>query len=114
MGYFKKHELFEMTIELTEEVVSEAGDKSTAILSNPKNMANFIQVIFDKLVEINETLEDEDEDEEDDEEEEEEDEEEEEEEGEDEEEPEEDSEEESEEEPEDEQKPAAEKEAEEE
>ena len=45
MGYFKKHELFEMTIELTEEVVSEAGDKSTAILSNPKNMANFIQVI---------------------------------------------------------------------
>ena len=65
MGYFKKHELFEMTIELTEEVVSEAGDKSTAILSNPKNMANFIQVIFDKLVEINETLEDEDEDEDD-------------------------------------------------
>lgn len=64
MGYFKKHELFEMTIELTEEVVSEAGDKSTAILSNPKNMANFIQVIFDKLVEINETLDDEDEDEE--------------------------------------------------
>lgn len=109
MGYFKKHELFEMTIELTEEIVSEAGDKSTAILSNPKNMANFIQVIFDKLVEINETLEDEDEDEEDDEEEEEE--------GEDEKEPEEESEEdeeeseeESEKKPEDEQEPAAEKE----
>ncbi len=64
MGYFKKHELFEMTIELTSEVVAESGDKSTAILSNPKNMANFIQVIFDKLVEINETLEDEDEEEE--------------------------------------------------
>lgn len=69
MGYFKKHELFEMTIELTSEVVAESGDKSTAILSNPKNMANFIQVIFDKLVEINETLEDEDEEEEDEEEE---------------------------------------------
>ncbi|MBQ9954060.1 MAG: hypothetical protein IJO87_01340 [Eggerthellaceae bacterium] len=64
MGYYKKHELFEMTIELTEEIVSESGDKSTAILSNPKNMANFIQVIFDKLCEINETLEDEDDDEE--------------------------------------------------
>ena len=64
MGYFKKHELFEMTIELTSEVVAESGDKSTAILSNPKNMANFIQVIFDKLVEINETLEDEEEEEE--------------------------------------------------
>ncbi len=76
MGYYKKHELFEMTIELTEEIVSESGDKSTAILSNPKNMANFIQVIFDKLCEINETLEDEDDDEEEEEEEEEEDEEE--------------------------------------
>jgi len=63
MGYFKKHELFEMTIELTSEVVAESGDKSTAILSNPKNMANFIQVIFDKLVEINETLEEEEEEE---------------------------------------------------
>ena len=70
MGYYKKHELFEMTIELTEEIVSESGDKSTAILSNPKNMANFIQVIFDKLCEINETLEDEDDDEEEEEEEE--------------------------------------------
>lgn len=64
MGYFKKHELFEMTLELTEEIVSEAGDKSTAILSNPKNMTNFIQVVFDKLCEINETLEEEEEEEE--------------------------------------------------
>lgn len=64
MGYFKKHELFEMTLDLTSEVVSESGDKSTAILQNPKNMANFIEVIFEKLVEINETLEDGEEDEE--------------------------------------------------
>lgn len=63
MGYFKKHELFEMTLDLTSEVVSESGDKSTAILQNPKHMANFIEIIFEKLVEINETLEDEDEDE---------------------------------------------------
>ena len=63
MGYFKKHELFEMTLDLTSEVVSESGDKSTAILQNPKNMANFIEVIFEKLVEINEMLEDGEEDE---------------------------------------------------
>lgn len=64
MGYFKKHELFEMAIDLTSEVVSESGDKSTAILQNPKNTANFIEVIFEKLVEINETIDDEEDEEE--------------------------------------------------
>ncbi|MBR3690490.1 MAG: hypothetical protein IKL97_05280 [Eggerthellaceae bacterium] len=48
-----------MTIELTEEIVSEAGDRSTDILAHPEVMTSFIQAVYEKLVEINETIDEE-------------------------------------------------------
>lgn len=55
MAYFKT-DLLKMAVELTDSALADAGDKAPIIIDNPDVVANFIQTVYDKLVEINETL----------------------------------------------------------
>lgn len=57
MSYYEKNELLDKALELTRDVVSGSGEKAAFILANPKLATDFIQAVYDKLSEINETIE---------------------------------------------------------
>lgn len=56
MAHYDNYDLLEKTMKLTEAAVSNAGDKAAHIVANPNAVATFIQTVYDKLVEINKTL----------------------------------------------------------
>lgn len=53
---FTNEQLLEKALDLTRSAVSDAGDKSITIVNNPDIVAEFIQVVYDKLVGINDSL----------------------------------------------------------
>lgn len=57
MSYYEKNELLDKALELTRDVVSGSGERAAHILANPTLATDFIQAVYDKLSEINETIE---------------------------------------------------------
>lgn len=52
MAYYAKDELLKMAVDLTDSAVSGEG----SVVKRPEDVAAFIQVVYDKLVEINEGI----------------------------------------------------------
>lgn len=55
---YAKEDLLQKAVDIAIAAVSGAGDKSSSIVNSPENLANFIQVVYGKLVEINGTVDD--------------------------------------------------------
>lgn len=53
---FTNEQLLIKALDLTSSAVSDAGDKSITVLNNPDIVAEFIQVVYEKLVDINDSL----------------------------------------------------------
>lgn len=56
MGYYHESEMLKAAIEITNNAVSNAGDKAAHIVANPDLVAEFVQTVYNKLVEINDEL----------------------------------------------------------